>query len=47
MMNPDFDDLLAEFNAQRVDCSRHHLIANKKASGRLQDLEDMERLGAE
>jgi hypothetical protein len=25
--------------------SRHHLIANKKASGRLQDLADVERLG--
>lgn len=25
--------------------SRHHLIANKKASGRLQDLADIERLG--
>jgi hypothetical protein len=24
--------------------SRHHLIANKKASGRLQDLADVERL---
>ena len=24
--------------------SRHHLIANKKASGRLQDLADIERL---
>ena len=66
LVNPDFRDLLAQFNANGVeylvvgahalatyghvratkdlDVSRHHLIANKKASGRLQDLADIEKL---
>jgi hypothetical protein len=46
----DFDDAWPDRVAVRLDdttvpvLSRHHLIANKKASGRLQDLADVERL---
>jgi hypothetical protein len=56
-MNSDFSDLLSAFNAHAVEylvvgahaLSRRDLIKNKKASGRLQDLADVERLegGAE
>jgi hypothetical protein len=39
------DRIQATFDGQIVPVlSRHHLIANKKASGRLQDLADVERL---
>jgi hypothetical protein len=46
----DFDEAWPDRVAVRLDdttvpvLSRHHLIANKKASGRLQDLADVERL---
>jgi hypothetical protein len=39
------DRIEANLDGLRVPVlSRHHLIANKKASGRLQDLADVERL---
>src|SRR5262245_26737223 len=39
------DRLLANLEGQQVPVlSRHHLIANKKAAGRLQDLADVEAL---
>ena len=47
-MNRDFRDLLAVFNAHNVEflavLSREHLIKNKRAAGRTQDLADVERL---
>lgn len=40
------DRMEAVFGTVKVPVlSRHHLIANKSASGRLQDLADIERLG--
>jgi hypothetical protein len=40
------DRIAASFEGEKVSViSRHHLIANKRASGRLQDLADIERLG--
>lgn len=40
------DRMEAVFGTVKVPVlSRHHLIANKRASGRLQDLADIERLG--
>jgi hypothetical protein len=52
MMNQDYRDLLLALNAADVEylivpslvISRTHLISNKKAVGRLQDLADVERL---
>jgi hypothetical protein len=39
------DRIVASLGAVKVPVlSRHHLIANKKATGRLQDLADVERL---
>ena len=43
-IHPDFKDLLAAFNAQKVEFL---IIANKRASGRKKDLADIEALGAE
>jgi hypothetical protein len=40
----DFKALLALFNANGVE-SRSQLIANKRATGRAQDLADLEALG--
>ncbi len=56
MLNNDFRDILSAFNAAsgrmiyRVDdlsvpfLSKSHLVANKRATGRPQDLADVERL---
>ena len=47
-MNRDFRDLLAEFNVRHFEflavLSREHLIENKRAAGRTQELADVERL---
>jgi hypothetical protein len=41
------DRVAASFGSVPVSLiSRHHLIANKKATGRLQDLADVEQLQA-
>ena len=45
--NNDFRDLFAALNAEGaeyLEVGRRHLIENKKASGRLQDLADVEFL---
>jgi hypothetical protein len=44
-VNPDFRDLFASLNAARARYL--HLVQNKRASGRPQDLLDLEILEAE
>lgn len=39
MLNPDYRDILSAFSAEKVE-----FLRNKRASGRLKDLADVERL---
>jgi hypothetical protein len=48
LLNPDFRDILSNFCEEKVEfLGRLHLIRNKKAVGRPQDLADIARLEEE